>query len=316
MLARMTYLKHTPHTAWPRSVALALLVAIAVTGCGAHASADTAVHHPPKGLFDDVRGWLAVGGDSVIALDPDLPRARVVLLDAPGSPLAWSLDGTKLLISREHGYDVLWTDGRLVHVAPRDASGGSFTWNGNAVIYGTADGVFRVSAAGGTPHRISARRLSGIGFGWQPSPDGLIPFVRHGNIWVMDADGGHERLLASASAIQAQAGRRKIVELDLGGWTRDGSEFAFTASAGKPLWSWIFVVGTGGGGLYRLSTLSRSPWGANWSVDGQRIVTTTYPTGVTIVDTRGHLIRAIRRVGQNGNFAWNTARRPERSVGA
>jgi hypothetical protein len=318
MLARMTCLRTTTHIARICAVGIALVLLIGVTGCGAHAAADGAVtHHPPKGLFDDVRGWLAVGGDSVVALDPDLPRARVVLLNSPGSPLAWSLDGTNLLISSPpHGYDVLWSDGRLVHVAPRNATGGSFTWNGDAVIYGTPDGTFTVSAAGGTPHRVSAHRLTGYGFGWQPSPAGSIPFLDRGDIWVMHSDGTHRRLLVRGSAIQAQAGPRKVVEINLGGWTRDGSQYAFTTSSAKPFTCSVFVVESNGADLHRVPTLSRCPWGANWSFDGQNIVTSTYPMGLTIMDTRGRPIRTIPGVGQNGSFAWNTARRPERSIGA
>src|SRR5689334_10807073 len=164
MLARMTRLRTLTQTA------LVLAASVLVAACGGKAAAGhAAVQHPPEGLFDNVRGWLAVGGWSVVAVDPDLPSARITLLESEGSPLAWSLDGTKLLVARRHGYDVLWTDGRLIHVAPPGAMGGSFTWNGNSVIYGTSKGVFRVSASGGTPHRISARRLYGVAHGWQPS---------------------------------------------------------------------------------------------------------------------------------------------------
>jgi len=299
-------------------MALTLATALAVAGCGEQAAAGhTAVKHPREGRFDNVRGWLAVGGHSpLVALDPDLPSARVSLFDVHGTPLAWSLDGTKLLVSGAHGLNVMGTDGRLIHVAPRYATGGSFTWDGGWVIYGAPGGVFRVPATGGAPQRISTRHLSAFGDGWQPSPDGLIPFMHNRDIWVMRANGGHERLLVKGSAIQAQAGSRKVVELNMGGWTRDGSLFAFTTSTGKPLECRLFVVGKGGAGLHRVPISSGCARAPNWSPDGQHVVVTTGTDTLMIVDTRGKLIRRIHVLGLFGGAAWNTARPPERYIEA
>src|SRR5262245_58847756 len=56
------------------------------------------------GIFAEVRGWIAFGRlgqylPGIWALDPANPQAEPVLLDPHGGfPLAWSRDGSKLLL--------------------------------------------------------------------------------------------------------------------------------------------------------------------------------------------------------------------------
>src|SRR5512132_3467980 len=67
----------------------------------------------PEGIFADIGGWIAWGNLSnegpqhkhrpqgIWAVDParpNDPKARIQLSDRPGTPLAWSSDGSKLLI--------------------------------------------------------------------------------------------------------------------------------------------------------------------------------------------------------------------------
>src|SRR6266508_4639752 len=69
----------------------------------------------PEGIFADVGGWIAWGNLStegpqhkhrpqgIWAVDPTRPndpKARIQLSDPSGEPLAWSSDGSKLLIWR------------------------------------------------------------------------------------------------------------------------------------------------------------------------------------------------------------------------
>src|SRR5262245_39769365 len=108
------------------------------------------------GIFADVRGWIAYGdGSGVWAVDPANPDADPVLLSpdearrprSPESiPIAWSSDGSKLLINRGdpsfQGPDdlvVLEADGTetlLVRGGVDDwFTGGSFTLDGSRIIY-------------------------------------------------------------------------------------------------------------------------------------------------------------------------------------
>src|SRR5918995_1238576 len=58
----------------------------------------------PQGIFADVRGWIAYGNDegiwAVNPSEPGDPEDQVQLSDRGGEPLAWSSDGSKLLIWR------------------------------------------------------------------------------------------------------------------------------------------------------------------------------------------------------------------------
>ena len=95
----------------------ALLLAAAACDIGADTSTgdartETAGHEPMpptlEGIFANVGGWISYsdwpghGGPSGIwAVDPTRPNdpeARIQLSERPGEPLAWSSDGSKLLI--------------------------------------------------------------------------------------------------------------------------------------------------------------------------------------------------------------------------
>ena len=115
-------------------------------------SRTVAGHGPTRGPFAIARGWLTVGGESVWAFDPSDPARRVVLWNQPGDPIAWSKDGTKLLIDGFNaGYVVVDADGSVARIAPRSDSG-SFTRDGSAVIYSRLGRLYRVSAHGGRAH--------------------------------------------------------------------------------------------------------------------------------------------------------------------
>jgi TolB protein len=106
----------------------------------------------PQGIFSEVGGWIAYGNEGGIwALNPTpggTPSDRIQLSERPGEPIAWSSDGSKLLIRREMpdatrdpGTDfdlyVLNADGTETRLTWNPASGrtGSFTPDGSKVAY-------------------------------------------------------------------------------------------------------------------------------------------------------------------------------------
>lgn len=127
----------------------------------------------PEGIFADVGGWIAYGDQRGIwAVDPTQsgdPADRVRLSSTPGTPRAWSPDGSKLLILRQSGdlLFVLNADGTETRLAEAPAptlstagspgwdawiTGGSFSRDGTEVVYavtGERSAIFVVDAEGG-----------------------------------------------------------------------------------------------------------------------------------------------------------------------
>jgi YD repeat-containing protein len=106
----------------------------------------------PQGIFSEVGGWIAYANEEGIwAVNPTpggTPSDRIQLSERPGEPIAWSSDGSKLLIRREvpdatrdPGTDfdlfVLNADGTETRLTWNPASGrtGSFTPDGSKVVY-------------------------------------------------------------------------------------------------------------------------------------------------------------------------------------
>ena len=134
------------------------------------------------GIFAEVSGWIAYGNDQGIwAVNPTPggTPGRIELSERPGEPVAWSSDGSKLLILRLHNWGsavenrgggslhVLNSDGTETLLVQRGLSpwttGGSFTPDGSKVIYGAnfreegwRPGIYVVDADGGSPRLLYA----------------------------------------------------------------------------------------------------------------------------------------------------------------
>ena len=106
-----------------------------------------------SGYFAEVGGWIAYGNDQGIwAVNPTpggTPADRIHLSERPGEPVAWSSDGSKLLISGEvsdatrnplddRDLFVLNADGTETRLTKNPASetSGSISPDGSQVVYG------------------------------------------------------------------------------------------------------------------------------------------------------------------------------------
>ncbi len=244
------------------------------------------------GIFSEVGGWIAYGNDEGIwAVNPTpggSPSDRIQLSERPGEPLAWSSDGSKLLINRGDrsflGPDdlvVLNSDGTetlLVRGGMYDGlSGGSFTPDGSKVIYGVtnwppdeewqsaiyvveADGGSRRLLRAGGSHKYPGGTFRTALFCPTFSPDGAqIAYFDGMGDWgntlrVMNADG---------------SGVRVVIDQEFGhvndlAWSPDGSRLAFDALYGGGIW----IVGVDGSGLTELSGRGAAP---RWSPTGRQL---------------------------------------------
>ena len=141
-----------------------------------------------RDIFSGLGGWIAYGNRQgevnfqprgIWAMDPERPGVRVRLSTRTGEPLAWSADGSELLILRWRGSDsslhVLHANGSDTLVTDVGASdsftGASLSPDGSKVVFASLlsnslrhAGLYEVDATGGVPegscmgHVASAHR--------------------------------------------------------------------------------------------------------------------------------------------------------------
>ena len=283
-----------------------------------------------KGPFGQVGGWIAYSsGDGIWAVDPARPERRIRLSRADGDPIAWSSDGTKLLIRRKSPnqvpggvremdlvvFDADGTETRLTN-ARTFVTGGSFSPDGSEVVYATTfspkgSAIYAVSSDGGAPRLIlrATRRVSIEGRSYltdvyQPalSPDGTQIGYFDGmgdhshNLRVMNADGTERRLLLDDQGLSGRANHMNALT-----WSPDGEWLAFETDDG------IYLVRPDGTGLRPVvekgffNTVSA----VQWSPDALRIA---YLRGgaLSIVNVDGGNERIVERIPAR-SIAWNPA---------
>src|SRR4029450_11012786 len=227
----------------------------------------------PQGIFSEVGGWIAYGNKkgiwAVNPTRPGHPEEQIQLSERDGKPLAWSTDGSKLLISRWvrqkgqlwSGLFVLNADGTETRIAFGPAfgnatwhsfPGGSFSPNGSKVVYADdtwdqrteSSTINIVDSDGGRPKFLHASQSVSPEF-FHPvfSPDGQqIAYIAgwgdHDNgVWIMNADGSDARELADPAEIENP---HRIL-----GWSTDSPRIFFDGCCKSGVW----VVGADGSGL-------------------------------------------------------------------
>ena len=249
-------------------------------------------------------GWIVYGDeDGIWAVDPTRPydpNSQIQLSTETGAPLAWSSDGSKLLILRRNiqfpwrsaRLFVLNADGTETFLATSEkyragASrstgdvGGSFSPDGSQVIYASKSSIYVVDAHGGTPRvlRTASRRwfdiqglrVQALAYNPTYSPDGtqIAYFDGAGDgtadhpvhqLRVMNADGSGTRILVDDLELVDHPEQNLIYNLT---WSPDGERLAFGLGS-----KGIYIVGADGSGLTLAIPGGAYPY---WSPDGTRI---------------------------------------------
>ena len=291
--------------------------------------ADQPTPTPSAGISSGLGGWIVYGSPSgaqtvnggtnwIWAVDPERPGMLPRRLSTQyGEPLAWSSDGSKLLVRRSTpgtrlhepttSLYVLNADGTLTLVVsypdPHPLfSGESLSPDGSKVVYDSHYHIFVVDASGGTPRRIGPPGLEGHDPAF--SPDGSkIAYFRGGDsdntLNVMNADG-------SGSHLVLRAGMMKNGSVGNLAWFPDGRRLLFAGricpcgAPGKP--PWIYAVNADGSGLTRLGK-SLEPFFL--SPDGSRIASVAdfFQAGLVIVKVDGTHIQHFPNALSPG--PWN-----------
>lgn len=297
-----------------------------------------------EGPFGQVGGWIAYNdGTGIWAVNPrkaypgvfspsDYPDDAVRLAGpAAGDPIAWSADGSRLLVTRRpasmgprEALFVLDADGAETRVIGSTRSpwgGASISPDGTRVVY--ADHLTRLELAtvGDAPPSSLLSKPSGFLGSPAFSPDGgRIAFIEGGGdhsnaLWVIDADGTNRRKLAGGDWAHAYY----LV------WSPDGERLAF--SCGCPAGTGVYTIRADGTRLTLVSADEDMPV-PQWSPDGSQIafvhedddvITVGQPTAGTLVVVGAEgggerqLVRfQLSRVDDLGNvrqltIAWNPA---------
>jgi Tol biopolymer transport system component len=277
----------------------------------------------PVRLFDEIRGWIVIGGHQLMAVNPANPSDRVQLTTDNGvidSPLAWSSDG-RMLLFKQWAFSnadttpsdlyVLHPDGSEVRLTNDGAiTGASFSPDGSQVVYGLTtgngtrgyvSGIYVVPTIGGTPVKLSQPGLGGGEPVW--SPDGSrIAYVGGSvsdpSIDTMAADGSHVHTLFSL----ADPGF-----IDIGGmsWSPDGTSLVFGGMMPDIHTGQIYSISADGPSALTQLTHegSYNVW-PSWSSDGTRIA---YIAGQSLatMDPDGSHRDRLTQVSPEAGSAWS-----------
>jgi roadblock/LC7 domain-containing protein len=246
----------------------------------------------------NVSGWVTYGDKRGIwardLTSPADPSDRVRISSEPGTPIAWSRDGSKLLVVRDNGGFVVNSDGTETRVTDTNGSieGSSFSPDGTAVVYAVvradySSAIYVVDAEGGSPRLLltsgsrrypdpdkpGAYKQSDDGDDlfetlvqapkWSPDGSQIAYFDGMGDwgnsLKVMDSDGTDSRVLVENSETLGQG---HVYGLE---WSPVGSQLAFSIG-GR-----LYVVGVDGSGFRLVTDRAVDP---HWSPDGSYIAYT------------------------------------------
>ena len=282
------------------------------SGDGQPAGSRSVARH---GAFAAARGWITVGGETVWAFDPTDPARRVVLWHHWGDPLAWSKDGTKLLIDGvNEGFVVLDADGSVTRIAAsKDSAGGTFTRDGSEVIYSRLGSIYRVSTHGGRAHVIAPGMLPFF-TGGLLSPDGTTLALQTSGFTTLNIANGHRHTVLTAAQVKALNHDKLANQVSPLAWYPDGTRLLMIALNQSGTHCYTFSIGLDGRGYQHVGPKGFCPMRATNSGDGSHFafLLSTHPGRFGqfgILPTAGgrHHLREfqIPHTALSINLAWN-----------
>jgi hypothetical protein len=259
----------------------------------------------PPGIFSEVGGWIVYGDrDGIWAVDPTRPddaNSQIQLSTEIGTPLAWSSDGSKLLIlsyerpgspvpNRLYVLNADGTETTLTTGCDWCFAGASFSPDGAQVVYaddvpddnppGSVDNaqrsIYMVDTQGGTPRvlltggRRSFPRTGRSHISWLSTPTYSPDGTQIAYFDLQFVGPSQLRVMnADGTGVRVLLRRRGYMIYNLA-WSPDGERLAWEESEG------IFVVGADGSGLTLAIPDGTDP---SWSPDGTRIAHRIYQGG-------------------------------------
>lgn len=309
--------------------------------------ADEPAPPKPPGIFSGIGGWIVYGSrQGIWAIDPSHPgdpESRIQLSSNGGVPLAWSSDGSQLLISREswfflsrrqlrdgeeapasrRGLFVLHADGTETHLVREEVSGASFSPDGTTVVFAPSfpdshaedRGIYLIDADGGVPRLLLApsrryipeqdRSFRAEVYFPTFSPDGT-------RIAYFDGFGDNSHSLrvvnADGSDLHVLIDTIEGYRISNLVWSPDGTRLAFGRIP-----EGIYTIGVDGSGLTLLIPGGAYP---HWSPDGfhisyqrQNYSSPFEPTFIASADGTHAVSLAVR-----GGGPWNPLVQPESRI--
>jgi Tol biopolymer transport system component len=301
---------------WTAAGALTTLVIVALA-FAAHTRRDATPATPRQvdtGIFSKTHGWITLSGQQIIALNPADPTQTRVLSRAGVFPIAWSRDGSQLLVTGPRGFGVLHANGSWTRLdRERNASGGSFTPDGTHVIYAENGTIWSVPANGGKREAIARGGARGVydmpgETGNQLSPDGRTLVYTPGwttpqtmAIALINSDGSNQRPLVSYRRVLTAMGisnwrHSSISDLFALAWLGNSSQVVILAANKNNTRCALFAVNTNGSDLRRWGPRGLCPARAALSPDGSHLAFTAnlhHRDGLLITDDTGHITQTI-----------------------
>lgn len=296
--------------------AAGLIAVIALIAANHPSAAPKPVKKPTAslGIFADTQGWVTTGGRKIVAVDPSHPTVTHVIADMRGEPLAWSPNGSELLVAGRQGYIVIHTDGSRTLVASPHGGylgGASFT-NDGRVIYSQQGTIWSVPARGGRrtalTHIPSKEHPQpsdmGFGNGGELSPDGSTvvygSFAGEGketwSLWTMSSDGTDQRKVVSYRDVVTRMGDSNWRHSEINSiyplaWFGDSSGFLIEGLNQRATECAVFAVNADGSHLRHWGPRGICPLRGARSSNG--LVALTDSNSFLILNERGDLLRSI-----------------------
>jgi WD40-like Beta Propeller Repeat len=224
---------------------------------------------PAAAGFPGANGKLVIQLEGLSTLETlKLDGTATLRLGGDGKTPSWSPDGGRIAYEALGHLRVIDANGTHKRKLPVDGYAPAWSPDGTKIVfYGNGTGIHVVNPDGSGLTQLTS--AADVDPDW--SPDGTtIAFSRYdllthtASFWLMDADGGNQRMISDAPAVGTGAAD----------WAPDGSQLIFAAYDASTAALQIWAIDPDGQNQLRL-TSTGSNSNPSFSPDGRRIVFTS-----------------------------------------